>query len=156
MLCYSKKCKNTPLGDFVCFCNRKKFFCKEHQNGLSEQKKSCQIGSKCLLCLKSTVSAHKKFITIFSKNNVPFMVCSPCAILSIDHCVAKYIEKEENIVTVFPAREGSICDKCSNTIITIRPYKTEQNIKKTGWVWNDGIFKYRYCLSCIGKACEKS
>ena len=154
MFCYSSACNEKPLGDFICNCNQKKFFCQKHENGISEQKRSCQVGWKCLLCLEQAVTPHLRFITIFSKNDVPFMVCSDCAILAIDHWIAKYIEQEkENVCTVEPAREGSVCDKCSETIIAVRPFESNQNTKRNGWVWSDGLLKHRYCVNCIGEAC---
>ena len=154
MYCFSAACDNPPFGDFICSCNRKKFFCEEHQNGISEERKSCQLGWQCLNCAKPAMTRNLQFITIFSENNALFMVCSNCAIVAIDPWIATMIEEEkENVCTVDPAREGSYCEKCSAIIVASRPYDTKENMKKSGWVWNDGLLKHRYCLSCISSAC---
>lgn len=157
MFCFSKNCNKPTFGDFTCFCGRQKFFCEEHVNGMSDVKKSCELGGKCMLCKKPPIFNHLKFIKVYSDENVPFLVCDECAIEEVDQWVSEYIKEEkENLIEIYPARDGSHCDICNIQMVAQRRNANVQDLKKCGWVWNDGYFKYRYCIACIGKACMKA
>ena len=154
MWCFSNACTRQIVGDFICSCNKTKFFCEKHEDGLNEQKKSCQIGWKCVSCRRQAGQNNLQFLSVYSKNDAKFLICSECAIQELDPWIASRIKEEKEIIIAVAARQGAKCDICSAVIISHNTFDLELFMQKTGWVWNDGYLKYTYCTQCLSNACS--
>ena len=151
MWCFISSCFRQSKDKFDCYCGQSKHYCEKHEKSIIDQRKSCELGWRCISCKKGAVNNDAKFIGVTSDNDVQFSICSTCLLEALDPWLASYFEelKENDQGQISRARSGQGCEKCGKHIAT------DLYSEDGGWTWNDNYINHAYCYQCIKHASKQ-